>query len=169
MKYYYDTEFIERGIGYPLTLISIGIVAEDGRELYMVNDAVLWEKLPEEEFGWLHANVKPAHQKDLAEFGTSVSQMADRIRGFLSGDAEPELWAYFAAYDHVLFTQIFGKMIDQPKALWHTMDLKQEMRRLGISKSELPAQTEGKHRAIDDAKWNRKAHRRILAIEGRFA
>ena len=35
MKYFIDTEFIERGHEFPVTLLSIGIVAEDGREFYM--------------------------------------------------------------------------------------------------------------------------------------
>ncbi len=33
MRYWYDTEFIEDG--KTIDLISIGIVAEDGRELYL--------------------------------------------------------------------------------------------------------------------------------------
>lgn len=35
MKYFLDTEFIET-VGH-IELISIGIVSEDGRELYMAN------------------------------------------------------------------------------------------------------------------------------------
>ena len=35
MKYFFDTEFIEDG--KTIDLISIGIVAEDGRELYLLN------------------------------------------------------------------------------------------------------------------------------------
>ena len=34
MKYFLDTEFSERGPMWPIQLISIGIVAEDGREFY---------------------------------------------------------------------------------------------------------------------------------------
>jgi hypothetical protein len=37
MLYWLDTEFIEDGV--TIDLISIGIVAEDGRELYLLN----WE------------------------------------------------------------------------------------------------------------------------------
>lgn len=35
MRYFYDTEFIEDGA--TITLVSIGIVAEDGREYYAVS------------------------------------------------------------------------------------------------------------------------------------
>ncbi len=37
MKVYYDTEFWERGPGHPIEFISIGMVAGDGRELYLIN------------------------------------------------------------------------------------------------------------------------------------
>lgn len=35
MRYFYDTEFIEDG--HTIELISIGVVAEDGREYYAVS------------------------------------------------------------------------------------------------------------------------------------
>lgn len=35
MRYFFDTEFYEDG--KTIDLVSIGIVAEDGRELYAVN------------------------------------------------------------------------------------------------------------------------------------
>jgi hypothetical protein len=34
MNFFLDAEFIERGRHFPIELISLGIVAEDGRELY---------------------------------------------------------------------------------------------------------------------------------------
>ena len=37
MRYFIDTEFMESGHLFPITLLSIGIVAEDGREFYAVN------------------------------------------------------------------------------------------------------------------------------------
>jgi len=36
MKYFLDTEFDDDGVG-PITLISLALVAEDGRELYLVS------------------------------------------------------------------------------------------------------------------------------------
>ena len=35
MRYFYDTEFIENG--RTIELISIGVVAEDGREFYAIS------------------------------------------------------------------------------------------------------------------------------------
>lgn len=57
MRFWYDCEFLENG--ETIDLISIGMVAEDGRELYLVNEAI-----DEGEFGgrirahnWLMENV----------------------------------------------------------------------------------------------------------------
>ena len=53
MRYFYDTEFIEDG--RTIELISIGVVAEDGREYY----AVSTEFDPERAGSWVRANVLP--------------------------------------------------------------------------------------------------------------
>jgi len=37
MRYFLDTEFMERGRNYPIDLISIALVCEDGREYYGLN------------------------------------------------------------------------------------------------------------------------------------
>ena len=42
MKYWIDTEFI--AIPYIIDLISIGLVAEDGREFYAESSEVDWSK-----------------------------------------------------------------------------------------------------------------------------
>ncbi|HZD13589.1 MAG TPA: hypothetical protein VE196_00320, partial [Pseudonocardiaceae bacterium] len=53
MRYFYDTEFIDDG--RTIELISIGVVAEDGREYY----AVSTEFNPERAGSWVRANVLP--------------------------------------------------------------------------------------------------------------
>jgi hypothetical protein len=42
LKYWIDTEFIERP--YTIDLISIGLIAEDGREFYAESSEVDWSK-----------------------------------------------------------------------------------------------------------------------------
>ena len=58
MRYFFDTEFLETsGSGQSrIQLISIGMVAEDGRELYLENSQFDWEQ---EMDPWLRENVKP--------------------------------------------------------------------------------------------------------------
>lgn len=55
MRYWYDTEFHEDG--HTVDLISIGIVAEDGREYYAVNHDADWDRVKKNE--WLCENVVP--------------------------------------------------------------------------------------------------------------
>ena len=54
-------------------------------------------------------------------------------------------------------------MVDLPEG-WPMFcnDLKQEMKRLGLSKSELPKQTKNLHDALADAEWIKLAHEFIL-------
>jgi hypothetical protein len=51
MRYFLDTEFIEDG--ETIDLISIGLVAEDGRELYLVNQECRFERASK----WVEKNV----------------------------------------------------------------------------------------------------------------
>ena len=53
MKYWIDTEFIERP--HTVDLISIGLVAEDGREFYAESSEVDWSKADR----WTLENVRP--------------------------------------------------------------------------------------------------------------
>src|SRR4051812_2231864 len=106
MRYFLDTEFIENGI--TIDLLSIGVVAEDGRQLYLCNqDAklnnadewVIWNVYP-------HLHVKhysgggwywdaPKITIDNRSTNTSVvvphTEIRDRLRTFIGPD-KPEFW-----------------------------------------------------------------------------
>lgn len=72
---------------------------------------------------------------------------------------EPELWAYYAAYDHVALAQLFGPMHQLPAGIpMQTDDLVTEAKRLGLTASDLPPQPEGLHNALADARHNRVKH-----------
>ena len=156
MKYFFDTEFIE----YPckIDLISIGIVAEDGRELYCINWDCDFSKADE----WVRKNVicklpfKPLeYPNEARKDWVRKSSLSKIIKEFI-GDDKPEFWAYYADYDWVVFCWLFGKMIDLPEG-WpmYCRDIKQWCDQLG--NPELPKQGKGEHDALDDAKWNMKA------------
>lgn len=151
MKYFLDTEFIERpGL---LDLISIALVAEDGREFYAVSREFDIAKANE----WVCEHVLPK-LPGKSKWRTRAD-IADGLRVFI-GDDSPEFWAYFADYDWVLFCWLFGAMIDLSKG-WpmFCMDLKQSMVERGIHKSALPSMGEGlEHDALEDARWLRRAH-----------
>jgi hypothetical protein len=158
MKYFYDTEFIEDG--KTIDLVSIGIISEDGRELYMESADCDFTKANQ----WVMENVLvhlvgPAYEnKTIAE---AVYRFCDpKIYG------KPELWGYYSAYDHVLFCQLFGTMMDLPKGFpMHTNDLKQWCDQLG--NPPLPEQGKGEHHALADAKWNRLVWNFLREIEHR--
>lgn len=150
MNYFFDTEFFENGPTNPIVLISIGIVAEDGREFYAENgDADL--RLAVEGNPWLKDNVLPHLRKEFSRYET----IGPAILKFIGMDTEPRFWAYFADYDWVVFCQLFGRMVDLPPSFPNLCrDLKQEMLKMGMSRPVIegcgPA-----HNALSDARWGK--------------
>lgn len=157
MKYFIDTEFIE-GFHNPLfgkrrhhiDLISIGIVAEDGREYqaisneYRYKDADPW--VQENVISKLytrtvngdprnHYHVDTFHKA----FGKSNVDIVFEVAEFMgcwrdifewrvSDSNIPEVYAYYADYDWVLFCSLFGRMINLPKGFpMYCKDLKQTL------------------------------------------
>jgi hypothetical protein len=150
MRYFFDTEFIEDG--KTIDLISIGIVAEDGRELYLISNEYDESKASD----WVKENV--LKHIDKSE-GISRADIKAQIFAFV-GD-KPEFWAYFADYDWIVMCQLFGRMIDLPEG-WpmFCMDLKQ----LHIMKARprMPTPPTEHHHALADAKWNEEFYKLLM-------
>lgn len=151
MKYWYDSEFLEDGS--TIDLISIAFVAEDGREYYAVNSDADWERIDRDE--WLRKNVV-AQLPEYPNRWKPKAQIAAEVLEFLLEDeTKPELWAWYSAYDHVAYAQLWGKMIDLPVGLpMFTNDLRSLMDWILPKKlhKELPKQAEGVHDALEDAR-----------------
>ena len=158
----YDTEFLEDG--RTIELISIGIVCEDGREYYAVSSDMDAERVTKDQWMlenvWRHLPLDGDHPGRLDVTDTRVkpkSLIANEVRDFLLPSvaaAPPELWAYFAAYDHVALAQLWGKLIDLPTGIpKYTHDLRQEMDRLEVASSVVPKPPNA-HDALADARWN---------------
>lgn len=143
MRYFLDTEFIEDG--RTIDLISIGVVAEDGREYYAISKefdgskASLWVRknvfpllptlqvigLPNDG-GYISCNTEDLPIKYPKEY-KSRDVIRKELRNFIGygiafepppkgrGHGKPEFWAYYADYDWVALCQIFGPMIDLPE------------------------------------------------------
>ena len=164
MKYFFDTEFLEDG--KTIELISIGIVAEDGREYYAINEEAPWGRVVNDK--WLRENVAPSlplivtalgdgHRYDIQDGPAWRLKTDIRNEVVTFVGASPEFWAYYADYDWVCFCQLFGRMIDLPHGFpMYCRDIKQLCDSLGNPK--LPEQLVGEHNALADAKWNAVAH-----------
>ena len=151
-RYFYDCEFIEDG--RTIDLVSIGVVDEHGREFY----AVSTEFDDTKAVPWVRRHVLDKLPSPADKAWRSRERIRDDLQEFLlapirAGDAGPiELWAWFAAYDHVALAQLWGPMPALPRELPRfTKDLRQLWDDLG--KPALP-QADGRHDALVDAKHN---------------
>lgn len=158
-RHFYDCEFIEDG--RTIDLVSIGIACDDGREYYAVSSEFDASRANE----WVQQNVLPHLVPP--EQRKSRAVIAMEVCAFLlSGSQKPELWAYYAAYDHVALCQLFGRMIDLPKGIpWYTNDLKQFSESLGSPKH--PPQSSTEHHALEDARWNRDLYAFLTRLQRR--
>jgi hypothetical protein len=185
MKFYLDTEFLHTS--RTIDLISIGIMAEDGREYYAVCQDAPWERIIAHD--WLMENVvesmlksgsvlferNPAVPADLGRLTANpdhrdVKQhfmIRREVMTFLlrhNDGFPPELWGWYSGFDYVVLSQLFGTMADYPSSLpmWIN-DLRQETERLGVYQS-LPVQAGGLHNALEDAKWNKQVGEYLTGV-----
>jgi 3'-5' exoribonuclease-like protein len=146
-RYFYDCEFIEDG--RVIDLVSIGMVDERGREFY----AVSTEFDDTHALPWVRRNVLDK----LPSPADSAWRSRERIRAdlfeFMIGPGEEiELWAWYAAYDHVVLAQLWGAMPALPREIPRfTKDLRQRWDDLGCP--PLPPAV-GRHDALVDARHN---------------
>lgn len=174
--FFYDTEFLERGPEHPIDLISLGMVRRrDGALYYVVNsefDMQLgWHWAGANEDYWLRRNVlsqlplerTSTHDLVLDSRGTpkldlthpavkSRAQIRHDLMNFfeLGHRINRRLWAWYADYDHVVLSQLWGTMVQLPYGMpMFTHDLKQVVDMAG--NPEMPRQTKGFHNALTDA------------------
>lgn len=188
MKYWYDTEFLEDG--KTIDLISIGIVAEDGRQYYAVNSHAPWDRIYGHD--WLMENVVPYLPVEYDAPGVVAlvgdapevkhpKVIASEVMEFLRPNPEDyrhtELWAWCGAYDHVVTYQLWGPMSDVHGTglPFYTNDLKsihdlfltdeqrEELRNLPFEGNA--------HNALDDARQLRDRYEyvaNIVDLGGKF-
>ena len=174
MKYFIDTEFLEDG--HTIDLLSLGIVAEDGRDQYWqsvecarsyANQWVRENVIPHLEpceclFEGLSVEEEKIPVLDVQHYGhcpwRTRTEIAKALREFIDPEryGKPIFWGYCADYDWVAICQLFGTMMDLPKD-WpmYCRDLKQWADDLGNPR--LPEEGKDEHHALADAQWNRKA------------
>lgn len=164
MRIYLDTEFT--GLQLPTSLISIGIVDDDGREFY----AELTDYNRDQINPWLQANVidnllgleplgKPNASLALPAgfYCGNRQRISADLRTWLALYDSVEVWSDCLAYDWVLFCDLFGGALNLPSNIYYIpFDLSTAFRIRGIdpdvSREAFSEMHSHKHNAIDDAR-----------------
>ncbi|MFE9906448.1 3'-5' exoribonuclease domain-containing protein [Streptomyces achromogenes] len=178
MRIFYDTEFIDNG--RTIDLISIGMVREDGMELYAVSSE--FDQTAVRHSPWLMENVWPSlpirknptgrrgiDQLDLDHPDVrSRAQIARMVAEFILNTPNPELWAYYSAYDHVALAQLWGPMINLPAGIpMQSDDIVTAAKLAGLTPRDMPKQADGHHNALADARHNLVMARHIDTVTNR--
>jgi hypothetical protein len=157
MKYFFDTEFFDRGT--TIDLISIAMVSEDNRELYFINTAIDIEELRQDQ--WLNDNVVSKFEYGDPNIWLTTDEIRSEIVEFVNCE-KPEFWADYASYDWVVLCQLFGKMLDIPKH-WpkFCMDI-QNFKKIMCPELKFPDINTNKHHPLDDSKEVKFRHQYIM-------
>lgn len=178
MRYFLDTEFIEDG--KTIELVSLGLVAEDNRELYFQILGASFSQANEwvwrnvfanlDHFSYRHAGRSCSAETSLGSRvatkcrglscpWVSKSEAAPLIRSFCDIDkyGVPEFWGMFAAYDWVAFCQLFGTMSELPTGF--PMFCRELMQVCEPEHTEFAREaTSAKHHALLDARVHRDVY-----------
>jgi hypothetical protein len=156
MRYFIDTEF-DDARSWP-ELISLAIVAEDGREYYAeLSDFDRATANP-----WVAEHVVP--RLGPVEHAQPATEVRDEVAAFFLPGAT-EVWGMTPAYDWVLVHRLFGTWGEVPRHVpWDCWDLNQW--RWSLGNPSLPhLDPEHAHHALIDARWAMQVHARLAEVE----
>lgn len=183
MKVFFDTEFT--GLHKDTTLISIGMVAENGRTFYAeLND---YDKTQIDD--WLQENVidNLYLDKKLYGFGELVENVLEDVHVEFSENkknvgrslelwfesfGEPvEIWSDCLSYDWVLFNELFGHAFNIPESVYYIpFDICTLFKVKGIdpdiNREEFAGMTGDKHNALHDARVIKACYDKLIEIGG---
>lgn len=179
MLVFFDTEFT--GLHQNTTLVSIGLVSEDGRIFY----AELTDYDENQIDVWLQTHViKKLKFKDKGPYyfstiwdnvevkGSSI-EVAEQLRIWLSQFEEVEMWSDCLHYDWVLFINLFGSAFDIPKnvyyipfdicTLFKVKGIDPDIQRERYAYGDIPLDVvEKKHNALWDAKVIKTCYAKLM-------
>lgn len=119
MKIFFDTEFT--GLHKDTTLISIGIIAENGVSFYAeLND---YDETQVDE--WLQAHVLDnlVGEENLREeenqYYGDTTYIAQKLQEWLAQFNSVEVWSDCLSYDWVLFNHLFGDALSIPSNVYY--------------------------------------------------
>ncbi len=190
MRFYIDTEFIvpPAEMGRSISLLSIGIVAEDEREMYaqhaqadfaLADAFVRAQVLPHLVACPYQPNLSLLTQPSWHTYDgggerkarvrcaadcpwRSQEELRDAVYGFISAyDGRPEFWGDATAFDYVALSWLFGDMADWPSGWpYHINDIQTlDTLYCGVT---LPAHGADEHGALADARWVRAAYHAFM-------
>lgn len=166
MKIFFDSKYYDHS---PiLELLSVCLVSEDGRELYLENKDVVSTYSVE----WLNK-----HGNLIDGCAVTKDKIKQAVTEFV-GD-NPEFWSYCGAYGWVALCGLFGDrhpcrlFVDQQEGRLPMYmeggykDLRQIMDDLGLTKYNLPdvpPRVGSPHNAISSARWIRDAYASVMHV-----
>lgn len=173
MKVFFDTEFT--GLHQKTTLISIGLISEDGRTFYA--EFYDYDKAQVNE--WIQENViahlrfeqpvsMPTMDYEHHVMKGSHISVASMLYDWLSQWDRVEMWSDCLAYDWVLFCNLFGGAMDAPKNVYYIpFDICTLMQVKGVDpdvkREEFAGMAGSKHNALHDAKVIRACYEKLVA------
>jgi len=160
MRVYFDTEFT--GLHKDTTLISIGIIDENGREYY----AELKDYDENQCDDWIKENVI----KNLdGNHVVSKEELREELTEWFSEYKKVEIWSDCLAYDWVLFNDIFGHAFTIPMNIYYIpFDICTLMKIKGvdpdIDREDFAEMNEksSKHNALWDAKVIKECYDKLM-------
>lgn len=170
----YDVQLNERGRSLPMELVSIGLVREDGAEMYAINEECLSGAMRSP---WLSTTAVPHlpissddtfifewdKNHEEYQYVLALDRLILQVLQFITEEGKPDLWTHYGAYKHVVLSQLFGSQAERPARVpMFTYELQQ----LAEENPHifLPPVPENTHHAMADARWVRDA--RVALQEG---
>jgi len=133
MRIFFDAEVVDRGPAIPILPVSFGFVAEDGRELYVINEECLTTVVRDP---WSSINIRPSlpifdDQNSPGGFITrwdvdngdyeyvySLDRLVSLVHEFMTTDGlDHELWSFIGSHGHVALCQLFGSRAETPPGI----------------------------------------------------
>lgn len=145
MKIFFDTEFLDHGTH--VELLALGAVREDGETFYAENGDCDLTKAND----WVQANVIPHLTGPIHP----LDRIARDFRQFCGGN--PQLWAYFGTYDHMLVLNMYGGWMGTPEPMRVCHDVETLLVLCNQTAEQMPKTIGHAHNALNDAWWVRNA------------
>lgn len=183
MKVFFDTEFT--GLHQNTTLISIGLISEDGKTFYaesrdydksqvddwiqenVINNLTLTKKM--ERLIEKDENFAEWHDGSCVCFAYSPA-IKNQLEIWLKQFDKVEIWSDCLSYDWMLFCQLFGHAMNVPEHVYYIpFDLCTLFKVKGVDPdisreayAELEDASNRKHNALHDAMMIKKCYDRVM-------